>query len=192
VIPVLLWSTSTASAGQWGRRQPFAVSERPSAGLFLGAGINGDSEKGGGASPEGGFVFDAPVVFGKRIRFDAIRTSWHAENVGYRGAVIAADRITMTTVMLSLVSVRHQSAHVAGYGGFGAGAYRYDFERARPTHPWKGGIHGLLGMEWLRSGGRSAIDAEIRVHAMGGPQTQPSWQVLMVKLDAAIGMKVRF
>jgi hypothetical protein len=183
---------SAASADPRDGNQPFAISERPSAGLFLGVTNNGDSARGGGGGGEAGFVFDTPIAFGRRLRFDATRTSWNAKEDDGRGRVMAADGITLTTLRVSLASVIHHSAHVASYGALGLGAYRYGYARTPVTHHWHGGIHYLFGLEFLQRGGRSAVNAEVRIHAMGGPQVEPETQVLMFKLDAAVGMKLRF
>jgi len=168
------------------------TADRPSAGLFLGATTNGDPERGGGAGGELGFVFDTPITKRARLRFDATRTSWDSKEDDGQGHIMAADTITMTTMRVSVVSVRRHSPHYASYSGFGLGAYRYDFARAPVTHHWHGGVHFIFGLEFLRRGERSAVNAEVRVHAMGGPDVRPETQVLMFKTEAAVGMKLRF
>ena len=190
-VAAVLLLASTASADPRWHRQPFAVSERPAAGLFLAAASNGDAGRGGGGGGEAGFEFDTPIVFGRRVRFDATRTSWYGQE-GEGRYFIAADRITLTTLRVSLLSVRHHSPRVATYQGFGLGGYRFDYAQATVSHRWKKGIHYVAGVEFLQHNAHSAIDAEIRIHAMGGPEIPPESQLLMVKIDAAVGMKLRF
>jgi len=166
-----------------------------SAGVFLGVAsnaANGGADSGGGKGPDLGIMVETPVSPEKRIRFDVTRTSWHAQDVDYRGAVSSADDVTLTTVRLSLVRARRLGNRVGMYGGVGAGGYHYDMKHTMVSHHWRAGILAFFGLEFPFCDRRCAIDAEVRLHVAGGPHTYPLWQVDLSKADAAIGMKVRF
>ena len=171
--------------------QAFAVSERPAAGVFIGP--SGNSEQySGDSGAEVGLVFDTPIVFGYRLRADASRVVWHFQNAYYPAGTAVSDTVTMKSVRLSLVGMRHAGPRVAGYAGGGYGAYRFDYAVAPLRKPWRGGLHGLAGLEILSPRHRCAFDGEIRLHAINGARQRPLAASLLLELDAAIGMKVRF
>jgi len=184
--------TTTAAAADPKEGAQTKTAERPSAGLFLGATRNGDPGNGGGGSGEIGLVFDTPITKRTRLRFDASRTSWDGKEDDGRGNIMPSDTITMTSMRVSVVSVRRHSPSYASYSGIGLGAYRYDFARTPVTHHWQGGVHFIFGLEFLRHGEHSAVNAEVRVHALGGPDVRPVTQAIVFKTDAVIGMKLRF
>lgn len=190
LVPAFLVLAAAAYADPQGSPKPSAFIERPSVGLFLGGTLNGKSNQGGGGGGEAGIIFDAPLL-GRRIRFDAARTSWAATD-DVNGNPVVVDRVTLTSLRLSLVSVRHHSRHVASYGAFGVGAYRFDYAQTPAKDGWNPGVAYVFGFEFLPHGAGSAINTEVRIHAMGAPGLQPDTRVLMFKVDAAVGWKLRF
>jgi hypothetical protein len=190
----LLAVAATAAADQsrgWYYRRPFAVSERPALGLNLGLASNGNKDNGGGGAPEVGIVFETPVRFGAFVRVDASRSAWTSHR-DIAGLVIPSDRITLTTARLSLVSVQHWSEGSAGYAGLGFGGYRYGYDRAPLTRPWRGGISGLAGFEARIGEGPYAFTGEVRMHVANGPVHQPFMDVAMFKGELTAGVKRRF
>ena len=169
----------------------FAVWERPAAGVFVGPSGSGDRNS-DEASADVDFVFDTPVVFGYRLRADASRVSWRFVDRNYLGEITASDDVTVKSVRLSLVGVRHASDHVAGAAGAGYGVYRYEYSQRPLRRPWRGGFHGVAGVEVLNDSQRIAIDGEVRLHAIDGTGQPPVFSTALFKLDAAIGVKVRF
>jgi hypothetical protein len=169
----------------------FAVSERPAAGVFLGSSANGDHNS-NDSSAEIGFVFDAPVVFGYRVRADVSRVAWGFEERDYLGSLRVRDTVTLKSLRLGLLRVRHLGPRIAGYTGGGYGAYRYEYERTPVHNPWRGGLHGVAGLEILSAGRSYGFDGEVRFHAIHGTGQPPVFSYALFKLDAAVGMKVRF
>ena len=167
---------------------PFAVSERPAAGVFIGPAGNSEQYS-GDSGADIGFLFDTPVVFGYRVRAEASRVVWRFDNLNYGGV---RDTITTRSVRLGLVGVRHMGPRTAGYAGGGYGVYHFDYEAKPLRKPWRGGLHGVAGLEVLSSGRRYAFDGELRLHAINGPRQRPLAGSTVLELDAAIGMKVRF
>ena len=107
----------------------FAVWERPAAGVILGPSANGgdDSED---AAAEIGFVFDTPVVFGYRVRADVSRVSAGALTFTNEASPFRpVETVTVKSIRLSVLGVRHAGARIAGYAGGGYGAYRYEYDR---------------------------------------------------------------
>lgn len=81
---------------------------------------------------------------------------------------------------------------MAGYAGGGYGAYRYEYA-TRPLHnPWHGGMHLVAGWEVVSESQRYALDGEVRLHGIDGTGQPPVVSYVLFKLDAAVGMKVRF
>ena len=70
----------------------FAVWERPAAGVFVGASANGDQNSRDTAAAVG-FVFDTPVTFGTRARFDYSRTGWTFDQRSLDGTLRLRDRL---------------------------------------------------------------------------------------------------
>jgi hypothetical protein len=169
----------------------FAVWERPAAGVFIGPSVNGDRNS-GDAGLDVGFVFDTPVVFGHRLRADASRVTWRFEERDYPGALKASDLVTLKSIRLSVLNVRHAGARAAGYAGGGYGAFRYEYAQLPLHNPWRGGFHAVAGLETISQSQRFAVDAEVRLHAINGTRQPPVFSVALFKLDAAIGMKMRF
>ena len=135
-------------------------------------------------------MFDTPVVFGYRLRADASRVRWHFQNAYITPGV--SDTVSVKSLRLSVVDVRHLGPRVAGYAGGGYGAYRFDYNVAPLRRPWRGGLHGLAGLEILSAKQRCAFDGELTLHAINGARQRPLAGSVMLELDAAIGMKVRF
>jgi hypothetical protein len=175
----------------WAQPQPFAVSERPAAGVFIGPASNSEQYS-GDSGRDIGFVFDAPVVFGRRVRADVSRVVWHFQNLYYPAGLPVSDTVTMKSIRLGLVGVRHAGPRVAGYAGGGYGVYHFDYAVAPLRKPWRGGLHGMAGMEILSAAHRLAFDGELRLHAINGARQRPLPASLLLQLEAAIGMKVRF
>ena len=171
--------------------QAFAVSERPAAGVFIGPSSNSEQYS-GDAGADIGFVFDTPIVFGYRLRADASRVAWHFQNKSYPPGRPVSNTVTMKSIHLSLVGMRHAGPRLAGYAGGGYGAYHFDDPVAPLRKPWRGGLHGLAGLEILSARHRYAFDGELRLHAINGARQDPFGASLLLELDAAIGMKVRF
>jgi hypothetical protein len=171
------------------QRQAFAVSERPAAGIFIGPASNSEQYS-GDSGADVGFVFDTPVVFGYRLRADASRVRWHFQNAHITPDV--SNTVTVKSLRLSLVGMRHLGARVAGYAGGGYGAYRFDYNVTPLRRPWRGGLHGVAGIEILSAKHRCAFDGELRLHAINGARQRPLAGSTLLELDAAIGMKVRF
>lgn len=167
----------------------FPVWERPAVGVFLGGSANADVNSGLG-SPEATFVFDAPVVFGWRVRADASRVAWRFGPRGYTDQ--ASDMVTVKSVRLGVVRVRQGWPHGARYVGGGYGAYHYGYSRLPLHNPWRGGVHAVAGMEATTTGHRYAFNGELRLHAIDGTGQGPVFSAVLFKLDAALGMKVRF
>lgn len=185
---VLLILLPAAAAAQ---PRAFAVWERPAAGVFLGPSANGDDNSEDTAA-EIGFVFDTPVVFGYRVRADVSRVSWRFD-VHERGVPVpAGETVTVKSIRLSVIGVRHAGARIAGYAGAGYGAYRYEYDRLPLHNPWRSGFHGLAGLEILSQNQRLAFSGEVRLHVINGPRQPPVSASALLKLDGALGMKVRF
>jgi hypothetical protein len=168
----------------------FAVHERPAAGVFLAASGNGDQNSRDSAA-DVGFVFDTPVVFGYRVRADASRVGWRFQDRDDRGGLQPSETVTLKSIRLGLLRVRHAGPRTAGYAGAGYGVYRYEYARTPLHNPWRGGLHGVAGLEFLDASRRCAFDAEVRVHGIQGTGQSPVVSYTLFKLDAAIGMKVR-
>ena len=169
----------------------FAVWERPAAGVFLGPSANGGDNSEDTAA-EVGFVFDTPVVFGYRVRADVSRVSWRFD-VHERGVPVpASETVTVKSIRLSVLGVRHAGARTAGYAGGGYGAYRYEYDHLPLHNPWRGGFHGVAGLEMLSQNQRLAFCGEVRLHVINGPRQPPVSASALLKLDGALGMKVRF
>jgi hypothetical protein len=81
---------------------------------------------------------------------------------------------------------------MAGYAGGGYGVYRYEYAHLPLHNPWRGGLHGVAGLESVSRSQRFAVDGEVRLHAINGTRQPPVFSVALFKLDAALGMKVRF
>ena len=169
----------------------FAVWERPAAGLVVGASANGDRNS-RHSSPEIGVVFDTPVVFGYRVRADVSRVSWLFEDRDYLGAVRLSDTVTLESIRVGVHKVQYAGARTAGYMGAGYGVYRYGYRHTPLHHPWRGGLHGVAGLEVLSADQRRAFDVEFRLHAINGTGQPPVFSVALFKLDAAVGVKLRF
>jgi hypothetical protein len=169
--------------------QAFGVSERPAAGVFIGPSSNGEQYNGDSGS-HAGFVFDTPIVFGYRLRADASRVRWHFQNAYLTPGT--ANDVTVKSIQLALVSMRHFGPRVAGYAGGGYGAYRFGYNVTPLRRPWRGGLHGVAGLEILGAKHRCAFDGELRLHAINGVRQRPLAASLLLELDGAIGMKVRF
>ena len=142
-------------------------------------------------SAEFGFVFDTPVVFGFRLRADASRVGWSFDSADAPG-LPPFETVTLKSIRLSVLRVRHMASRVAGYAGGGYGAYRYEPERTPLHNPWRGGVHGVAGLEITSPDQRYAWIGEARLHAINGTSQPPVRVSTLLKLDAAIGMKVRF
>jgi hypothetical protein len=175
----------------WAQPRAYQVWERPAAGLFLGPSANGDhNSRAPGADI--GFVFDTPVVFGYRLRADASRVAWRFEDRDYEGIVQISDLVTLKSIRLGIVRVRHAGPRVAGYAGGGYGVYRYEYARTPLRKPWRGGLHGVAGLEVASANQRLAFDGELRMHAINGPRQPPVFSAVLFRFDAAIGVKMRF
>jgi hypothetical protein len=181
--------TILVPAAAMAQPQAFAVSERPAAGIFIGPSSNGEQYS-GDSGADVGFVFDTPVVFGYRLRADVSRVRWHFQNAYVSPGV--SNIVTVKSARLSLVGVRHLGPRVAGYAGGGYGAYRFDYDVAPLSKPWRGGLNGLAGLEILSAKHRCAFDGELRLHAINGARQRPLAGSVLLELDGAIGMKVRF
>jgi hypothetical protein len=168
----------------------FQVWERPAAGLMLGAAANAD-EGSGNRSADIDFVFDTPVVFGYRVRADASRVGWRYGSRNTPG-LPASETVTVKSIRVALLRVRHASPHTAAYAGGGYGVYRFEYARSPLHNPWRGGVHGVAGLEFLSQSQRYAFNAEVRLHAINGTLQPPVLMSTVLKLDGAIGMKVRF
>lgn len=178
-------------AAAWAQPRAFPLWERPAAGLFIGPSGNGDRNSGdGGADID--FVFDTPVVFGYRLRADASRVAWRFEDRDYKGVLQIGDIVTLKSIRLGIVRVRHAGPGFAGYAGGGYGLYRYEYGRTPLHNPWRGGLHGVAGLELVKASQRLAVDGELRLHAINGTGQPPVFSVALFKLDAAIGVKMRF
>jgi hypothetical protein len=169
----------------------FAVWERPAAGIFFGPSANGGDNSEDTAG-EIDFVFDTPVVFGYRVRADVSRVSWRFDGPERGVLVPASETVTVKSICLSVVGVRHTGARTAGYAGAGYGAYRYEYDRLPLHNPWRSGFHALAGLEILSQNQRLAFSGELRLHAINGPRQPPVSASALLKLDGALGMKVRF
>ena len=169
----------------------FAVWERPAAGLVVGASANGDRNS-RHSSPEIGVVFDTPVVFGYRVRADVSRVSWLFEDRDYLGALRLSDTVTLESIRVGVHKVQYAGARTAGYMGAGYGVYRYGYRHTPLHNPWRGGLHGVAGLEVLSADQRRAFDVEFRLHAINGTGQPPVFSVALFKLDAAVGVKLRF
>src|SRR5258708_29785612 len=126
--------------------QPFAVSERPAAGVFIGPASNSEQYS-GDSGRDIGFVFDAPVVFGHRVRADVSRIVWHFQNLYYPAGLPVSDTVTMKSVRLGLVGVRHAGPRVAGSAGGGDGVGHLDYGAPPLPKPWRWGRPGGLASE---------------------------------------------
>jgi hypothetical protein len=171
--------------------QAFSVWERPAAGVFIGPSSNGEQYS-GDSGADLGFVFDTPIVFGYRVRADASRVVWRFHNRGRAPGPPVSDTVTMKSIRLGLVRVRHAGPRASGYAGGGYGAYRFEYAITPLRKPWRGGMHGVAGLEVLSKGQRVAFDGELRLHAINGARQDPLGSSLLLELDAALGMKVRF
>jgi hypothetical protein len=169
----------------------FSVSERPAAGVFIGPSSQSEQYS-GDSGRDLGFVFDTPVVFGYRVRADVSQVVWRFHNHEYPPGLTVSDRVTMKSIRLGLVGVRHAGSRAATYAGGGYGVYRFDYAVAPLRKPWRGGVHGVAGLEILSPGRRFAFDGELRLHGINGARQAPLGGSFMLELDAAIGMKVRF
>ena len=168
----------------------FAVWERPAAGVTIGSSANAD-EGSGDRGADFDFVFDTPAVFGYRLRADVSRVGWRFESPNASG-LPPFETVTLKSIRLSVLKVQHMAPRVAGYAGGGFGAYRYEYERTPLHNPWRGGAHGVAGLEITTSNQRYACVGEIRLHAINGTLQPPVLMSTTLKLDAALGMKVRF
>ena len=185
LLAILLPSAAAAQSGA------FQVWERPAAGLTLAASSNGDHNS-RHAGPEIGLVFDTPVVFGCRVRADASRVSWLFEERDYAGALRSSDTVTLESIRVGLHRVRYAGSRSVGYMGGGYGVYRYGYRHTPLHNPWRGGLHGEAGLEVLSRNQRRAFDVEVRLHAINGTGQPPVFSAVLFKLDAAVGMKLRF
>ena len=185
LLAVLLPSAAAAQS------RAFPVWERPAAGLTLAASGNGDRNS-RDSSPEIGLVFDTPVVFGYRVRADASRVSWLFEERDYLGALRVSDTVTLESIRVGVHKVQYAGARTAGYMGAGYGVYRYGYRHTPLHNPWRGGLHGVAGLDVLSAVPRRAFDIEFRLHAINGTGQPPVFSVALFKLDAAVGVKLRF
>jgi hypothetical protein len=185
LVAILLPAVASAQS------RGFPVWERPALGVFFGPSVTGDHNS-NDASAEIGFVFDTPVVFGYRVRADASRVAWRFEDRDYLGALRVSDIVTLKSIRLGILRVRHAGPRTVGYAGGGFGVYRYEYATSRLDKPWRGGVHGVAGLEIMTQSQRYAFDGEVRLHEIRGPDQPPVFSYALVKLDAAIGMKVRF
>jgi hypothetical protein len=168
----------------------FAVWERPAAGVMIGSSANAD-EGSEDRSADFDFVFDTPVVFGYRLRADVSRVAWQFESRNAPG-LPPTETVTLKSIRLGLLKVRHVGPRTAGYAGGGYGVYRYEYERTPLHNPWRRGLHGVAGLEFTSQNQRYAWVGELRLHAINGTLQPPVQLSTVLKLDAAIGMKVRF
>ena len=169
----------------------FPVWERPAAGVFLGASGNGDqNSRASGADV--GLVFDTPVVFGYRVRADVSRVAWRFGARDVTGMLKMNDTVTLKSVRLGVARVWQLSPRMAGYAGGGYGAYRYEYATTPLHNPWRGGMHLVAGWEVVSQSQRYALDGEVRLHGIDGTGQPPVVSYVLFKLDAALGMKVRF
>jgi hypothetical protein len=178
-------------ASAWAQRLPFAVSERPAIGVTFGGASTGATYN-TGASPEVGFVFDTPIVFGYRLRADVTRVAWPFDASDYGGGRRFIDTVTLKTVSVSVLRVRHLDARTTAFGGIGYGSYHYGQARFPPDRPWRDGAHAIAGLELLEPGQHLAFDGEVCIDAVQGSGEPPVYGSALYKLRAAIGMKVRF
>lgn len=188
VIFLCLTLLPAAASAQTGA---FPVWERPAAGVFIGPSGNGDQNS-RASGMDVGFVFDTPVVFGHRVRADVSRVSWGFAQRDAQGILHPSDVVTLKSIRLSLLNVRHAGPRLAGYAGGGYGAYRYEYGHLPLHNPWRGGLHGIAGLENVSRNQRFAVNGEVRLHAINGTGQPPVVSVMFLKLDAALGMKVRF
>lgn len=168
-----------------------AVWERPAAGVFLGRSGNRDRNS-GESSPEAAFFFESPVILGHRLRADVSRVSWRFTEHDSVGAAGVSDTVTLKNVRVSALKVVRTGSRAAGYAGGGYGLYRYEYALAPLQRPWRGGFHGVGGLEYITTSQRYAIDGEVRLHAINGPGRSPVFSVMLFKVDAALGVKMRF
>ena len=169
----------------------FQVWERPAAGLFLGPSANGDQNS-PAAAADVGFVFDTPVVFGYRARADVSRVAWRFGTRDVGGGLKPNDTVTLKNIRLGVERVWSLAPRAAGYLGVGYGAYHYAYAATPLRNPWRGGMHVIAGWEKVSQGQRYALDGEIRLHGIDGTGQPPVFSDVLFKLDAALGMKVRF
>ena len=194
VIVCLAVVTSTVMAAEPSDSDPpraFAVWERPAAGIFVGVSGISDPNSREEGSPELGLVFDTPVVFGIRVRADASRTKWlfggdPSRTTGPR------DIVTLESVRLSVLRVRQINSRTSRYAGGGYGGYRYSYATLPLRKPWRGGLHGLAGIEVTNFSQRWAFNGELRIHAVNGTNQPPVASLYLYKVDAALGLKLRF
>ena len=81
-------------------------------------------------------------------------------------------------------------APVRIYGGFGIGAYRFDFrdQRAAVT---RGGAHVMIGFE-IRARERVAFAGDAALHAMRGPDRDPVESYSLAVIQWNVGLRYLF
>ena len=185
---VLVGSPRPAAA-----QPPFStLAERPAAGLALGRSGYGGGAHTPSAGPQIQFVADAPILPGLRIRGDVSRVSWTLDQPDYQGGVLWSDRLTVRGISITVEHLsRNSLRHLIPYAGWGYGIYHFSHDRPI-AHPWRDGAHFLGGFEAITPGERYAIDTEVRLRMIRGLEQWPVNESVLLELDAAVGMKIRF
>jgi hypothetical protein len=195
VLALMALGSATASA------QTVTIVEcRPRVGLTLGAATNSNDIGIYGAYPNDGSnraldvsgTAELPIVDRWSVRGDVGSAEWAYQLRDVRGEPLLRDRVRVTRVTIAAVK---QSPTPCGgplrlYGGFGYGAYRYDFTDQRAAS-WRGGGHLVGGIE-VTPREHVAVAADLFLHAIGGPRRSPVNASGLLVLQINFGVRFVF
>lgn len=192
VVALIVCSAVSAAA------QPaaFGVSERPAIGLVAGESENkavlGEATSGYWAGSA-----EVPLSMTRRLRIEAGESRFafyrppDRTPLGHVEPAEEAEPFRLLQLNVSLLRVARRRPHLASFAGGGIGVYRFAFVETPLSHPDRGGIFGVAGMEWLFGDGRWAVSPEGRVHAMIGVEHAGVDAGTMLGVDATIEVKLR-
>jgi hypothetical protein len=191
VFIVSLTTATSAAAGETPAAQwpaPFAVWERPGIAVFLGRTSNGETDR----SAEWDVSAQVPLHLGWSLRLDGAKTRWFFNRVPPDGGPYVREGVDVASVRGAIVHLVHPGPLLTPYAGVGYGAYRYRFAESPLHNPWRSGVHALGGFEVGRAAQRVAFTGELRLHLAHAPQQRPVTASELLKLDGAIGIRLRF
>jgi hypothetical protein len=172
----------------------------PAIGVTIGAAKNSDVNGAYGAAPRyrSGAVPDVsataevPLADRWSARGEVGSAAWIFQKRDPWGVPLLRDRVRLTRFTATAVKQGPVpcGAPVRVYGGFGLGAYRFDFrdQRAAVT---RGGAHVMIGFE-IRARERVALAGDAALHAMRGPNRDPVASYSLAVFQWNVGVRYLF